>query len=1636
MENTSEVMDLTKVALTIPPCPEIHISRDNLLFTLDEMLLHDADVLFVDGPEGIGKSTLLSDFARRHPETALSLFVSGSSRFGYNPSGIFSDLHDQISWILKKEHFRDNQEDAARLLYSKLNLLHKKANHERITFYFIIDGLHEIPPEGRADLEIILDSLPFGVNRFKFLISGQPSMFGERFKKVRNVASFRVVGYSFEDTKKYLDPLVRDIMQIQSIYDLSGKNPGNLASLRRQLSKGITYSELVNDLSKNTPNWLQMEWNSIDKENSPLKEILSHLVFFPSRLDPTRITTLLKIRKEDIETLLSQCTFVRLLKDGSIDFVCDAMRKIASEKLSRYKKQTLENIIKSYFSGAIDDEALANLPTILHQAGQHEDLLNFLSLENLNLIVKSSDSWIPLHQKMEMAIKSTLKLKKDDQLVRFGIQRAALTTLQEADPWRAEIDAYVNINDLTTISAIAQQLPAKEDRLQLLAVIAKSRKMQGLSPDTEINQQIGIIYGQIDHTSLGRRGISIASDLLYTHPELAVELIQAVTENGTEKTSADLAFARLSIDSLLKDQGAMNSAQQDLRARIKDPNIKKYTDTAAVFFGSYSAQAVIAEVGSWEKPGDKIVALKGWTSRNAASSEAKIVMEFTFDLILRSSTYTANANTYYHLCKPLPNIKDIEYVRRVIVKIDTLRAAIEVAGPTSEFIRLQCVLAHAEYKFNRKLSYSRCSVVFHAIERMQDYATRLECFSILTSALKLIDPDQNFSAEGPILELSIDGINSTAEIILTKTASHYEAVRGALGVLATTQPGLAFGIVAKLNTVKRRDRALAHICNEISSLPNPMVQWEAMEVARKDISCPLTKALSIRTILRNIFNNRENIHDVNLIIPFKQHIESVPNVVDRAKLFSILLDILYRGNIKETLATEIEQRIHSEWQNIHSSWDKISTGFFIVSTLAKSRPDFCRNLLDQVEESRSAVVLDSEDAAKCYIGGLKLTLRAFFGLLKNKTATDQDFFGIKQLIDRVPCEINQVSAWAELAMRAEQAGDSKMCKQIVTQTIEPMLDRMASAEEATHSAVVMAATALHCCHPPSVKARLKEIPPLFRDSAVSEICDFIIEGKLPFEEYDDRSRTKDTVKYSQIIDVCDVLAIADSDYTLSWTLQKMLDCISDKRFKTQFTRVQQIDIDDRIRNLINSKLPNISYIQHEGYKIVCEASLNRLTTRQPWDDLAARARNIPNLADSAFVIMTIAGQLPKKEKAQAVILLNEARSMIPSIPFFEDRLHHFENLARISQDIDKEISKMSLRAAWTEGEPLDGRGMSESKRRIIDFAHRLDPEFASALASEVAGDPGREFARAQVRDQLNLIKLKDSLSSGKEAETSKLQLDECVTLSNMMMKGLNSGRLTTLHADKLRPYLGIASNSGIKDTYSIFAWAIENAVRRYVDDRSNVNHIRPLFEATKLAAELTFRIASKIRSAIDQDIYAARRTDDVDVLIRPGERQHALDRIFDWAKTATGYIKITDPYFCPEDLDIIKLIREVNPSIPIHILTGRAKHSEVMQPWEDTYQSYWRMSVADFDPGLVTITVVGWQTTSAHPIHDRWCLSQSSGLRLGTSISSIGINRSSEISDIDPSELVERALEFDSYASSSVTSPTGDRLRRTSFDLH
>ncbi len=273
-----QIMDVVAVCSSFPELPELEIPRVSSIDAIEDMFKNGVHVVVVEGEEGIGKTTLLSQFARHHPNNTFSLFIISTSRLGYDPDTLRGDLCTQLEWALHQKDLEISESVDDKLLRIQLNKLKKRARAQRTPYYFVIDGLDEVPSEGfKTAIFEMLDMLPWGFAEFHFLLSGNYDEFSTKRSEKIKIRPYQLGRFQPEETKCYLGDLIEndDLLLLDEIHHTCRGIPGRLVDVRRNLEAGVPAKVVLDNLS----NLFEIEWKRVDTTNNALLKLLGIMAF-------------------------------------------------------------------------------------------------------------------------------------------------------------------------------------------------------------------------------------------------------------------------------------------------------------------------------------------------------------------------------------------------------------------------------------------------------------------------------------------------------------------------------------------------------------------------------------------------------------------------------------------------------------------------------------------------------------------------------------------------------------------------------------------------------------------------------------------------------------------------------------------------------------------------------------------------------------------------------------------------------------------------------------------------------------------------------------------------------------------------------------------------------------------------------------------------------------------------------------------------------------------------------------------------------------------------------------------------------------------------------------------------------------
>lgn len=1624
---------------TFPDIESNIIPRDNIIDLIRTMLTSQTPVVFIEGDDQIGKTTFMVQFALRDPQHSISSFIDPASKWTYNPDFIRTDIYNQIIAALGGSVETSN--DGPVEYESKIYELHQRAFRLKQTYYFIIDGLDSIPVEDAQIRTNILSILPIGLKHFRFLISGASlEIIGHKLVKNIDSRKYPLHGFTLDEAKKYFTGCECTEQQVEELYKIT-KKPGYLAIIKRMIKNKQIDPSNLEDITDQLSSLFDIDWRQIT-HNDESQSILLSLIAYDKKINS--VDDLARISAHDkllIEEKLVRLTFLKVDADLGISFISDAFKKYVTNKLKSKKDEATNLIIKDLFSCPSSNNSMAFLPVFLKESGNNTQLIQYLSSEYFGEMVKCCQSLVPIMKTAELGVNAAGYLRNDGELFRFGLQRTIISQLDDAAIWRAEIEANMAMGDFETALALAQSTSTKEDRLHAFAVIAKAKREQGLTENEELSDLIRQLHKEVDPSAIGKRAYEIAEELFFSHPELAIDFAERGSLSKDDPRSLDIALSKISLAALGESLGKKDQeiGNDSITSKIQNPGIKRFMESASIILGNYSASKVVNEISDFENKRDSIFILKQWLIANKGRSDASEVIEYILDLIITTSEYSPNATDFKDIAAPLQYLRDKDTVAKLISRFDSQKGIVERSGPTEDYVKLEITLATASFLHDKGNSINRFVESYFYVMKLDDVVTKAACLAYLYSRIKSVDNELILEAEENLHTLLPLEIDECIEKIISTTAYQYNATKSILRSLAKCDSTMALNIVKKLNTEPTRDKCYFSIISAMVAMPIKDLDVKLLLNIKDKIHNIDIKDNAIVKIIEGLLSfSKHNSNVLNTENEISVMIASIEDIEGRCKLaclaYNSIADkddvcfVAQRAQLIELLTNSLD--------SITIPWVKINTGYKIASTIAKSNMEIAQQIISKINDYKKDVFLGSQSTAISYVSTVYLALRAFSGLIPKNIYSQDDIDNIFTLIEQVNSVTDQVRLYSVLTLYFHKYKVSQWSERIVYEKIRLLLDSISGNE--LYRLTVNIGPALYCANATLADSIIKRLPVGYQDDAYFEICSYLLKKTSFIDPFEDSSGFVYKCEFMDYLKICSLLDKFDCDHFIYILIDDITTSI--KKQKNEFTRQQKEEIARQLLVVINAKLPNPRFINHNGYKIISEASVGRISFKSDWAFLVSEANKIPNTADRCLILAVVYECMPPKSRGKYEYIIKEAREMIDQIPSVYDQVSRLETLADSLKEVDSTLSRECLRHGMAATLKCNDPDVINTQKRIVDLASKIDPSIASSLTKIYDDDPGRISESVSLKGHLKLIEMKTDLINDANAKENMdvTELERLPSATWRALGSLNAGMSSPIKIEKVRELVKIASGMSMDMAYPVLCYSIQSIVKKYSKTDQATTIIRPTFDAIILASKLCRTMSSRAVDAHSNALKVASKHTSESLLIKSGERQKAIAFLRNWLSDNLGdYLKLCDPYFGVDDMEILTYVRSINPSCKVFIVTSRQHQDKEYGKCDlsDKYLMHWRLNISENAPPDTEIIVVGTHSNGQLPIHDRWIVTDRSGIRIGTSINSLGKTRDSEIGILSTDEATNREIEINEYISRDKKEHNGDKLKYSIFTL-
>jgi hypothetical protein len=655
---------------------------------------------------------------------------------------------------------------------------------------------------------------------------------------------------------------------------------------------------------------------------------------------------------------------------------------------------------------------------------------------------------------------------------------------------------------------------------------------------------------------------------------------------------------------------------------------------------------------------------------------------------------------------------------------------------------------------------------------------------------------------------------------------------------------------------------------------------------------------------------------------------------------------------------------------------------------------------------------------------LRLLCRCLGALINCERDTLDDADRVLRLIATIPDMAEQIELFSEVALRYAAAGFMDSARRMVQQQIVPVLTNLRRFDPSVYGeAVASCAAALYITQPANALDTIAHILPSHRDAAYVNIVRFVM-TKAAGDDNPVNLRNEWPLEMNDVASICDVLMLMTDDAEIYTYISGI--AASTKKFDGQ----QIADIAERLTEIAKAKFPSKTGITHEGYAIATATHVLKLknTKAQEWLDLIERAKQIPNVADKALVLALIAKEMPTKRafESHRDSVVEEAIRVCEQIPSVDDKIRHFSSLAEAVAIFDnKRALDLFKRAAMS----LAKDGRTALHLTLVDAAYHADPNMAKVIAKIFDEGQGSDVAKKRVQQRVRLLQSRKTFA-GSSQDTARLTDREFATVAAWLLGEIIGDRYQSAFHSEADHWLERAGNMRLEWAFPVFSLYIENEARRLKRSQAAKSELRALLDAVEEAAKFAISLVqhSTSHQRVLRSTPAASKGQSL--VVRVGERQTAVEYIRGWIdEHAANYLKISDPYFDPDQLWIARLVGNLKPNVTVTILTGNHSTAD-----ESAYKKAWRESPfpSRTSPQII---VVGDAISGASPIHDRWIVTRGKGLRLGTSLNALGERRVTEISDMSSDEAALVETSFDEVATRRVQQVGGRGIDYRAFFL-
>lgn len=1617
------------ICRNFPSEPKPKLPREHLIDAISKTLESNR-IVVLEGEPLSGKSECLAELMRRSPKTSVGIFLNADLGVFYSPSYLRLVVAEQVSWILDGTPLPEEavtEEQYRQYLFR----LQRYSRHYPITW--LVDGLVE--DTRTPELISLLKLIPFGIKDFKFVVTAESDIsnsLGLRHEKPKSVPVFPI---GLEEAISFFSDLSISESVVHELRCFSNGNIGQMQKLRSFVRAGLSVDDLLRENKPTLESLFEFEWNSIPN-TTQIHKTLAYVAFSNRPALIADISKFVGLPEADASMVIGNCRILTFSIDKKIVSIeSSAQRTFIRSRLSAWETSVRSHVITTLLADPATPEATVYLPLELLNAGKHDELIKHLDPKHFLNLLATERSLHSIRYHASLGIEAAKVRENPTAELALSLIKSTATGLEFSIGFESQIEALIKLGSSEQALELASMAATSEERLHMLSIAANTLHQNEQLVPSELRVQIKALTADLSFEDLGDLGVEIACNLLPVDFDIATNIMGEVLDGARRRIdSARNEPTTDPLPSSLRDSRERESEIKRSLDLLPQDQARRFADAIASTVDHFSHDKIVQFIKALE-PSNKITVLARWLGQNLEHPNAFSIAEQALDIVLGEVSRTPRLQDLREIAELLPYLKNTGDREILANKIETQITLLGHQGTSEDYIRLWLLIYRV--RFDTEPTEVELSLIdlFGEIDSLKEVSIKVTCWTWMLFNLSKFKGLDRLMKDVPLISDVTDKLSVAIDILLNETANHFAVTKPAIVALARTNIGEAVRLIERLNTQSARDNGYSELVRNIQSstlnVPNLEIIARCLTLIRdntirSDAICSL-----LASILRKM--RKENLPDLHSAVgELWTHIKVAPGRLQALVMTSRIA--LNEAPLSIDLEAMTNEHI-ALWQQVLGDLVRIQIGYWVASEFASSQPVLAREWLSRSIEYEKSVNAASENINSALTCTLSLASR----VVSYMDVREEEFSRIRSLIKEVREPEVQLRLWSRLGIRLHFAGKESVAKRIVTEHIEPMLNQSYPNNELVlDSMIANCAPLLYLVHPATATQAISRIGcEIQREGALVDICLVLLRRSPIGEPFDTRGTFEFPINQSTINDILSILRDIRTDSEIWGVVEELSASIGADCNKSSIPRTAALNYLTTLQELVKKKLPDKYNIKHDGYLIACNAYILRSRAKvssgsvqkSEWRSLFQRARLIANVSDRV-VVTAMVGSCAVTSKAGSEVTdwIKDIRTDLENIPSDQDRVDRHDWVAQIVGSADK----AACRALVTDALNLivqlpETDDILKRQRSLLDLANTLDPKLGEQLIALNDTDEARKerlkIERTRQQHQLTLAR------NPCADEVGKLTDHELASVCWDNLARLNAGRITPRSIREFHLFHARASKMSIESASAVWHFVIESSLRKRKSDKTP-EFAQQLFDATCKASEVVFGLIGKVSTGTAQS-----KTLETGI-IRNGDREEFIESVSAWARQQCDQIiRISDPYFGPDDIDLVKVIASSARNVKFRILTSK-EHikkkniSDVAEAFESTW-----LDISDDLIPETTIVVIGLGGSGKHPIHDRWLVSDIGGLRLGTSANSMGGLRTSEVSELSANEAASRRAEIDGYIFSPPREIHGERMSVAQYSL-